>query len=558
MEKEKGPFYEFGTFRLDVQQRKLTQEGRDIALTPKVFDVLLLLVQNSGNVLEKGQLMKAVWPESFVEEGNLSQNVFVLRKILGDDENGNRFIQTIPRRGYKFLPPVKRVDIPTHENGPGSIDLVGKDENGARHELLTKLKREPAKPDDPPSYPGKCDAPPQFPPTASNNNCVPQQAPNSLAQQVDVVEFTAVITGTITIEDVDLIEAIVEHLRKRSKDASLTLLKARRGSVVLLLRGSRAGFQELERLHKEGLLNEVHGCELLGVAITMHEDNIDTDSLSIDYTSAYEFTEDSQGFHGPQMAAQDAIVLGTIASDFEVPSAVVINGMVLFTGALIVTGRNRKAYDPLLIRHPYTVINNLNVPNMFGADRVIARVGASLQRGGDIAAADRIELIESYFTNLRVAVDQFGDEPGTNASHDSSAHLQFVNILKRDDSTIELLVFMTTISPSRQQLKELEDSYDAFSSLSKVTDKWTTQEIQTPNGVHILSGNNNFDINQSGRNAGRQDPATRTLISRSGVIQLVKSLVTNDLPNLVTSIRHMKLIPKYDSTGGGGGPGYPG
>jgi DNA-binding response OmpR family regulator len=147
------------------------------------------------------------------------------------------------------------------------IDLVGKDEIGARYELLTKLKRERAKPDHPPYYPGKCGAPPQFPPTASSNNGIPQQVPNSLTQQVDVVEFTAVITGTITIEDVDLIEAIVEHLRKRSKDAFLTLLKARHGSVVLLLRGSRAGFQELERLHKEGLLNEVNGCKLLGFGI---------------------------------------------------------------------------------------------------------------------------------------------------------------------------------------------------------------------------------------------------------------------------------------------------
>jgi len=258
------------------------------------------------------------------------------------------------------------------------------------------------------------------------------------------------------------------------------------------------------------------------------------------------------------MVAQDAIVLGTIASDFEVPSAVVINGMVLFNGALIVTGRNRKAYDPLLIRHSYTAINNLNVPNMFGADRVIARVGASLPRGGEIGAADRIEIVDSYFTNLRVAISQFGDEPVANGSHDSSAHFQFVNTLKRDASTIELLFFMTTISPSRQQLKELEDSYDAFSALSKVTDKWTTEEIQTPNGDRIFSGNNNFDKNQSGRNAGRQGPAPGTLIPRSGVVQLVKSLVANDLPNLVTSIRHMKLVPRYDNTGGGGPPSYPG
>ena len=71
--------------------------AKEITVTPKVLEVLL---QNSGNVLEKGRLMKALWPESFVEEGNLSQNIFVLRKILGDDGNNNRFIQTIPRRGY--------------------------------------------------------------------------------------------------------------------------------------------------------------------------------------------------------------------------------------------------------------------------------------------------------------------------------------------------------------------------------------------------------------------------------------------------------------------------
>jgi hypothetical protein len=82
------------TFRLDVKKRRLTHNGKEITVTPKVLDVLLLL-QNSGNVLEKSRLMKALWPESFVEEGNLSQNIFVLRKILGDDGNSNRFIQRI-------------------------------------------------------------------------------------------------------------------------------------------------------------------------------------------------------------------------------------------------------------------------------------------------------------------------------------------------------------------------------------------------------------------------------------------------------------------------------
>jgi len=123
MDGKMGSFYEFGTladtFRLDVKKRRLTHNGKEITVTPKVLDVLLLLLQNSGNVLEKGRLMKALWPESFVEEGNLSQNIFVLRKILGDDRNSNRFIQTIPRRGYKFLAQVRRMDVASDENTPG-------------------------------------------------------------------------------------------------------------------------------------------------------------------------------------------------------------------------------------------------------------------------------------------------------------------------------------------------------------------------------------------------------------------------------------------------------
>lgn len=103
--------YEFFEFRLDPGQRILIRHGEQVTLTPKVFDTLVFLVQNSGRVLEKDELMKALWPESFVEEGNLSQNIFVLRKILGDDQNGHSFIQTIPRRGYKFVASVKELEI---------------------------------------------------------------------------------------------------------------------------------------------------------------------------------------------------------------------------------------------------------------------------------------------------------------------------------------------------------------------------------------------------------------------------------------------------------------
>ncbi len=110
MSRKIGLLYEFAGFRLDVAQRLLIRQGQPVALTPKAFDTLLLLVENRTRVLEKDELMKTLWPESFVEEGNLSQNISVLRKILGDDRNGASFIQTIPRRGYKFVAPVKRID----------------------------------------------------------------------------------------------------------------------------------------------------------------------------------------------------------------------------------------------------------------------------------------------------------------------------------------------------------------------------------------------------------------------------------------------------------------
>ena len=102
--------YEFSGFRLDTVQRALTRDGKPVALTTKAIDMLLFLVENRGRVLEKDELMKALWPESFVEEGNLTHHIFVLRKALGDDQNGNTLIQTIPRRGYKFVAPVKNVE----------------------------------------------------------------------------------------------------------------------------------------------------------------------------------------------------------------------------------------------------------------------------------------------------------------------------------------------------------------------------------------------------------------------------------------------------------------
>jgi DNA-binding winged helix-turn-helix (wHTH) protein len=113
---EKVFIYEFREFRMDPRRRLLIRNGEAVALTAKAFDTLLLLVQNSGRLLEKDKLMKALWPESFVEEGNLSQNISKLRKTLGDDQNGNRFIETIPKTGYQFVAPVRQLDSSILEN----------------------------------------------------------------------------------------------------------------------------------------------------------------------------------------------------------------------------------------------------------------------------------------------------------------------------------------------------------------------------------------------------------------------------------------------------------
>ena len=96
-------FYEFGEFRLDKNDRLLLRGSEVIPLAPKAIDLLVALVESSGQVLSKDELMKQVWPDSFVEEANLSHHIFTLRKALGEDRKGARYIETIPRRGYRFI-----------------------------------------------------------------------------------------------------------------------------------------------------------------------------------------------------------------------------------------------------------------------------------------------------------------------------------------------------------------------------------------------------------------------------------------------------------------------
>lgn len=100
--------YEFGPFRLDAEERQLFREGAPVPLPPKVFETLLALVEHNGHIQGKEELMKRVWPDTFVEENNLTKNISELRKVLGEGQNGGRYIETVPKRGYRFVASVKK------------------------------------------------------------------------------------------------------------------------------------------------------------------------------------------------------------------------------------------------------------------------------------------------------------------------------------------------------------------------------------------------------------------------------------------------------------------
>lgn len=101
--------YVFGPFQLDASSLLLLRDGKPVSLTPKALDTLLVLVQSSGRVLQKDEILKKVWPDTFIEEATLAQNIFTIRKILGVDANGRPYIETIPRRGYRFVADVRRL-----------------------------------------------------------------------------------------------------------------------------------------------------------------------------------------------------------------------------------------------------------------------------------------------------------------------------------------------------------------------------------------------------------------------------------------------------------------
>jgi TolB-like protein/DNA-binding winged helix-turn-helix (wHTH) protein/Tfp pilus assembly protein PilF len=102
--------FEFGSFRLNPAERLLLRDQSQIRLPPKAFDALVVLVENRGHLLEKDELLRRVWPDTFVEESNLAQHISVLRKALQDGKDGSRCIETVPGRGYRFIAEVRELD----------------------------------------------------------------------------------------------------------------------------------------------------------------------------------------------------------------------------------------------------------------------------------------------------------------------------------------------------------------------------------------------------------------------------------------------------------------
>ena len=102
--------YEFEGFVLDPARRLLTRDGAPVALPPKALATLLVLVEQHGRVVDKEELLQAVWPDAFITEATLTQNIFRLRKTLGEEAGDHRFIVTVPGRGYSFVADLRRME----------------------------------------------------------------------------------------------------------------------------------------------------------------------------------------------------------------------------------------------------------------------------------------------------------------------------------------------------------------------------------------------------------------------------------------------------------------
>jgi Tol biopolymer transport system component/DNA-binding winged helix-turn-helix (wHTH) protein len=156
---------QFGPFLIDVSERVLRRDGELVPLTPKAFDVLVALLEKPGQLISKEELLQKVWPDTFVEESNLAYNVFALRKALGDTAENSRYIETVPKKGYRFRaslnpasPPGNAQPVSEFRAEPGRMPLTGETRDGevtilpfrmglARSQVALEQKADPYTPD---------------------------------------------------------------------------------------------------------------------------------------------------------------------------------------------------------------------------------------------------------------------------------------------------------------------------------------------------------------------------------------------------------------------------
>ena len=151
--------YEFGEFRLDALQRRvLRRDGTLVGLTPRLVDALLYLVERPGQLLDKNALMEALWPGLVVEENNLSQTISALRRALGDESQDSRYIQTVPRRGFRFVADVK----PLRDTGESDATPPDATTSSPAEVAQDPAEAAPRPADDPTTEPAAVAAPAPF------------------------------------------------------------------------------------------------------------------------------------------------------------------------------------------------------------------------------------------------------------------------------------------------------------------------------------------------------------------------------------------------------------
>ena len=141
--------YEFGPFQLIPEERQLLRDGQLVPLTPKAFDLLVVLVENGGHLIGKDELLKRVWPDSCVEEANLSVKMSALRRALGEGPNERQYVETVPRSGYRFVAGVKE----RWDNGAEPSPRESSEEDSPGRLVADHERQIPSHPPAAPSHP---------------------------------------------------------------------------------------------------------------------------------------------------------------------------------------------------------------------------------------------------------------------------------------------------------------------------------------------------------------------------------------------------------------------